>query len=230
MDIVIPLGNSRIDYLDLKYTLRAVEKFTEAGEVYLIGQKPKWVTNVWHIPFDDDPRKEFKERNIFLKTQEAFKYADRFLFMNDDHVLLQSTDIENYPNYFKGTCYESMLKNNSHYRGTMNHTRKWLESNQHPDLNFDGHCPVILEKGRFERTVATADWSVPYGYGMKSLYCAGLRANYMPDCKLHKKLSYGEAVRATSLRHVISFMDAAVKSGLGQYFNNILPLKSKYEI
>lgn len=228
MDIVIPLAKSRIDHLDLRYVLRSLEAFTAHGDIYLIGEKPKWVNNVHHVPFSDNPKKEWKERNIFLKTQEAFKYTDTFFFMNDDHVLLAPIILENYPNYYKGTCYESMLKNSTHYRATMNQTRKWLEAHGYEDLNFDGHCPVIMEKEHFKQ-VSSYDWDVKFGYGMKSLYCAGLEGTFMPDAKIHQHVSFDQAAAKCTGRHVISFTDAAIKSGMRQYLDTILPHKSKYE-
>lgn len=230
LDILIPLGKSKIDYLDLRYALRSLDKFTEHGDVYIVGEKPAWVKGVKHIEFSDSPRKEHKERNICLKAYAGFEYTKRYLFMNDDHFFLEETDIGNYPNYYKGTCYESMKRNNSHYRQTMNQTRRWLDKNGHEDKNFDTHCPAIMEEERFFSTVYQADWSVPYGYGMKSLYCAGLEGIFMPDKKLHGQLTYQEAKNACEGRHVISCMDGALKTGLGEYLRELLPNKSKYEL
>ena len=230
MNIAIPLGKSKTDFLDLRYVLRSIERFaTNVGEIYIIGEKPKWITGVTHIEMVDKPGKEWKERNIYLKTKAAFEHTDRFCFFNDDHVLIAPTDIENYPIYYKGTCYQSMLKNASHYRQTMNQTKKWLEANNYPDLNYDGHCPVIFEKDRFLEVMATADWNAKFGYGMKSLYCAGLEGTHMPDGKISKRVSLEQAVNAVEGRHVISFTDAAIKSGLKEYFDTFLFQKSKYE-
>lgn len=230
MDIVIPLGKSKINHLDLRYVLRGIEKFTDAGEVYIVGERPKWIKGIRHINIADSPEKEYKERNIYMKTSLAFEHTSRFLFMNDDHVLLQPINIENYPNYYKGTCYQSMLNNNTNYRQTMNQTRKWLELNNFPDLNYDGHCPVILEKNHFGETVDMLDWYVGFGYGMKSVYCAGLKGEHMPDAKISKRIDPNQAVQYCESRHVISFTDAAIKTGLQPYLDRILSSKSKYEI
>ena len=230
LSIVIPLGKSKINHLDLRYALRSIEKFTEAGDVYIVGERPKWITGVNHLQLADNPRKEFKERNILLKTQAAFEHTDRFLFMNDDHVLLQSVDVENYPNYYKGSCYQSMLNNNTSYRATMNQTKKWLERNDFIDLNYDGHCPIILEKELFSSRMGTMDWDVKFGYGMKSIYCAGLQGEHMQDVKISKRVDFDQAAHYCGDRHVISFTDAAIKTGLGTYIDEILPYKSKYEI
>lgn len=227
IDIVIPLAESKTNFLDLRYALRSLDKFTEHGKVYLIGAKPDWVQGIEHISMNDLEGKEWKELSIRNKVEMAFHVLSEFLFMNDDHIFLEETDIANYPDYYKGTCYESMLKNNSHYRQTMNQTRKWLASKGFADINFDGHCPMIFKVDEFNRI--DADWTKQFGYGLKSLYAAGRKGVYMEDKKLHRHLTFIEARAACMGRHVISCTDAAIKTGLGEYLNELLPLKSKYE-
>lgn len=230
IDIVIPTAKSKTNFLDLRYALRALEKFTEHGRIYLIGEKPNWITGVEHIAGADNPDKRWKEMNILAKTFTAFKYTDQYLFMNDDHFLLQPADIENYPYYYKGTCYQSMLKNASHYRQTMNQTRKWLGSKGCEDKNFDGHCPIIFHKSRFIRNVMAAPWHITdFGFGMKSLYCAGMEGEYMEDKKLSTRVTLEQAREACKGRSVISCTDAALVTGLGMYLAELFPNKSKYE-
>lgn len=232
IDIVIPLGKSKTNFLDLKYALRALDKFTKHGTVYIIGEKPNWITGVEHVYIQDSPDKRWKEQNIFRKAWCALNYTGRCLFMNDDHFLLRPTDIENYPYYFKGTCYQSMLKNASHYRQTMNQTRKLLASEGYEDKNFDGHCPIIFERDRFmDMLVSGAPWATTeFGFGMKSLYCAGMEGVYMEDKKLSTQVTLEQARQACEGRSVISCTDAALCTGLGMYLAEILPHKSKYEI
>lgn len=229
LNIVIPLGKSKTDHLDLRYTLRGIEKFTTHGDTYIIGEKPKWITGVKHIPWLDAVGKEKKEANIFLKAMAAFHYTDRYCFFNDDHILLTPTNLETYPNYYKGTCHQSMVKNASNYRQTMNQTRKWLETKGYPDLNFDGHCPLVMEEKQFDQ-VRKCDWNQPFGYGMKSIYCAGLpNPVYMEDGKISTQVTFKEAETRCQGRHIISCTDAAIKTGLGEYLKTILPDKSRYE-
>ncbi len=232
MDIVFPLGKSKTNHLDLRYALRSIEKFAPAaGDIYVVGERPKWIQNVKHIQCADDPRKEWKERNIYLKVLSVFHYTERVCLFNDDYTLLQSVDLDVYPNYYKGTCYGSMLKNNTSYRQTMNQTKKWLASKGHPDISYDGHCPLIMEKERFLENVASADWqNTQYGFGMKSLYCAGLTGEYMDDVKISVRIDFDQAIQKCEGRHVISFTDAAIKTGLREYFDTFLGEKSKYEI
>src|SRR5688500_13559340 len=95
--IVIPLGHgSHWGNTELRYCLRSVEKhLTGYGDVIIIGEKPAWLRNVIHIPFDEGPApKSFeKERNIFNKIMVACnddRVTDSFLFMPADHLMLQN--------------------------------------------------------------------------------------------------------------------------------------------
>lgn len=237
MDIVVPLGKSKTDFLDLKYSLRALEKFGKGlGEVYIIGEKPSWIQNVIRMTCPDEEGAEWKERNIWRKIKLYCDFecdsTDNFLMFNDDHILLKETDLENYPYYFKGTCYESMLKNKSKYRATMNHTRKWLAENGHQDFNADGHCPIVFNKKEFKETFTDEMWDIPFGYGMKTIYCAknNKPMEFMKDCKFQSKMTKEDVKLYSQDRHVISFTDSALKTGVREYLEELLPNKSKFEI
>lgn len=235
MDLVVPLGKSKTDYLDLRYALRSIEKFTTIDKVYLIGEKPSWIQNIIHYGYPDIKGEAWKERSIYQKTALACQIpevSDNFLFSNDDIVLLKEIDVENYPYYSKGTCYQSMLKNKSTYRATMNHTRKVLAELGLEDFNADGHCPIIFNKEKFLTSFTDRMWDIPYGYGMKTIYCAKNNKELIPmaDKKFSSKITKEDVKLYSQDRHVISFTDAALKTGVREYLEELLPNKSKYEI
>ena len=114
MDVVIPLGKTRTDYLDLRYCLRSLEKFGKGlGNIFLVGEKPNWIAKVYWVAGSDDRDEKWKERNIWRKIKRACllqQLSENFIMFNDDHILIEEVDLENYPYYYKGTCYGSMLK------------------------------------------------------------------------------------------------------------------------
>ena len=236
LDIVIPLGKSKTDYLDLRFALRSLEKFGKGlGNVYIIGEKPSWIHNVKHFYVPDVKGEQWKERNIYVKTRfacELPKLSENFLFSNDDIVLLQEVDLATYPYYYKGTCYGSMLKNKCKYRATMNHTRNWLEANGNEDLNADGHCPILFNKKEFIDTFTDEMWDKPFGYGMKTIYCGknSKEMEFMADCKFHARLTKEDVRLYTNGRHVMSFSDGSLRTGVKEYLGELLPTPSKFEI
>lgn len=234
-DILIPLGKSKINYLDLRYVLRGIEKHVmNYDEIFIVGQKPDWIQGVVHLPFEDDPNPQWKERNIFRKIEHACKdkrLSDNFFMFNDDHFIIEDIDAENYPFYYKGTCYQSMVANQSFYRATMNHTRKLLERRGFEDINADTHTPIIYNKHEFLTTFEPEHWETKYGYGIKSIYCAFNKKpmTYMEDCKLGKRYTKKQVSDLVKDRHVFSCTDAPMKYGLGEWLEEKFPQKSSYE-
>src|SRR4051812_48140009 len=110
-DIVIPLNNrSYQKNIELRYCLRSIEKhLSGVGNVFIVGHMPEWVTNVIYIPFEEDPRNRFRDRNIMLKVSEACKdsrVSDDFLMIHDDHFLLAGYDAGAFPYYHMGPMNE----------------------------------------------------------------------------------------------------------------------------
>ena len=235
IDIVIPLGKSKIDYLDLRYTLRGIEKYCKGyRNIYIIGEKPKWIKNVIHTPFNDNPKKEYKEFNIYNKISRIcheLELTSDFLFMNDDHILLEEINAPEYPFYHRGDLTPAMKTNTSNYRGTLNHTRKYLRTLGLEELHFDIHCPIIYNKSDFIESFGGIDWTNPWGYGIKSIY-AGVNKKqgvYMTDCKIIKDHTVEEIETKVKGRHIISCDDGGLKPNLLNYLNKKLNEKSQYE-
>jgi hypothetical protein len=235
INIVIPLGKSKTDYLDLRYTLRGIEKFLKNyQDIYIIGEKPKWIQNVIHIEQADNPKKEFKEFNIYNKI---IKYCTNsegvtdFMFMNDDHIFMQEVNAVEYPFYHRGDLTVAMKTNTSNYRATLNHTRKYLRKNGLEETHCDLHCPIIFNKSDFIKTFKDVDWSIGWGYGIKSIY-AGMNNKtlvYMSDCKIIKDYDIEEIENKLKDRHIMSCDDGGLKTNLLNYLNCKLNEKSIYE-
>lgn len=238
MDIVIPLGKSRNDFLDLRYCLRSIEKYVYGyDEIVIVGEKPSWIQGVVHIPCSDDREPKWKERNILRKFQAACvskNVSEDFAAWNDDYVILSDIDLKKYPFYYKGTCRGAYdINKGNDYRRTMYHTMTFLENRGFKDYNFDGHCPIVYNKKRFLTTFDNNDvnFNTPFGYGIKTIYacCNGFKPVYMEDVKFQKSISRDEIISRMEGRHVISFNDGPLRTELGQILEEMFPNKSTYE-
>lgn len=243
--IIIPLTKSKIDYLDLKYCLRSIEKFvTGYDKIVIIGERPKGIKNVIFIPFSETLSEMHKERNILDKIKYACEIedvSDDFCFWNDDFIVLEPTDITDYPFYHKGDL-ENATDSKSMYRHTMRHTLDYLKlsiggklSGSHVvvplTLNYDTHCPIIYNKQKFLSTFEGIDFDIPFGYGIKSMYANlnNVEGEYMPDCKFTGKNTKEEVKQRCMGRHIISCNETSLRHGLGEYLKEILPHKSTFE-
>lgn len=235
IDIVIPLAHSWDGHEDLRYTLRGIEKNVKNfRKIWIVGDLPNWIQNVNHIPFSDADHPKFKEKNIKDKISGACMnpgVSEDFIMFNDDHFIISEIDAEKYPFYNKGSVRNSVLNNYSPYKKTMKHTLDWLLRRGFRDLNADTHCPIIYNKKKFLNSFNNVDFLTPWGYGIKTLYCAvnRIETEYMPDCKFKAKASYEEVVEKSQGRHVISCYDGAINGGFGKFVKELFPNKSCFE-
>jgi hypothetical protein len=234
--IVIPLGTgSRWNDTELRYCLRSVEKhLTGYGDIFIIGEKPDWVRNVIHIPCAGYGDKTYdKERNIYTKVMAAIadkRVTDDFLFMNDDHFLLQNYEAGKFPFYCHGWLSEYMTVTD--YKNTVKNTNELLRPLGHDCLYFDLHCPIIYNKEKFAWCVSDADWSTPFGYCIKTVYgnCVeGLKAIEYPDFKINEPLLASKIRQLIAGRAWFSIGDKAFDGGIRNVLQEHYPHKSKYE-
>lgn len=230
VDIVIPYNDrSTQKHLELKMALRSIEKHLNGvRNVFIIGYKPDFLTNIIHIPCEDDPRNRFRDRNICNKIIAACKdrrVSEDFIMVHDDHFLLEDYDAGAFPYYHCGP----MVPGQGQYAHTKENTISVLgECN-----NYDTHCPILFNKQKFMDTVAQVDWSKWYGYCLKTLYCVlnGIEGEYMEDSKIRLPLKYPEIVYQISRRKWFSIGDRCfVANGMKWILEDLYSVKSKYEL
>lgn len=193
IDVVYPIRNKPSYWKDneLKYSLRSVEKhLTNVRNVWIIGRLPEGITNVMHIPAKDPFN--IPDTNILHKTLIACQRAeisDPFLFMNDDHYLLQDFDAEFFPNFYMGTLEEFVARRGSDpYGHRARHTLAYLQAKGLPTKYFDVHYPILYKKQGFIDHVVDSIKHEKSGYILKSLYGNGMNLEGTPidkDCKGH---------------------------------------------
>lgn len=235
MDIVIPLSKTTNDHISLKYALRGLERFFKPiGNVYLIGDKPRWAKNVVHVAVTEKIDEVHKERNILNKLNFAIEspiVSEDFLYFQDDHFFISELP-KDYPFFYKGTLEEAILSTYSNYRFTLINTHRKLSESIETPLNFDTHCPIIINKEKFKKVFNKINFDIRYGYGIKSIYCGmnDINGQYMPDCKIKGRLNKEQVEDSVKGRHTISSTDSAIKHGLGEYLAELLSQKSQFEI
>jgi hypothetical protein len=233
--IVLPLGTgSRNNDLELRYCLRSIEKhLTGYGDVFIVGNKPDWLHGIIHIPCPDYGDKTYdKERNIYTKIMAACsdeRVSEDFLFMNDDHFLLQSYEAWRFPYYCQWNLNE--YKTVTDYKYTVKNTIEALSETGHFNIYWDVHCPIVYNK-QFIRTLSRLDWSIKFGYCIKTMYCEkfvkhGVGAE---DLKINESLPASRIRQMLTGRPWFSIGDKAFNGGIKAALQELYPRKSKYEI
>lgn len=232
MDIVIPLGRgSRNSDMELRYCLRGIEMYAcDVENVFIIGERPSFLSNVIHIHAVDMDGHEYKERNIYSKIMLACsdkRVSDDFLFFNDDHFLLAPFDPSTY--HYKESLRETQMNRkvkDAYYLAICN-TLGYIGDGK----NFDVHCPIVYNKERFKRTVGTASWYQKGGFLIKSLYCNmnGIVGSYFQDLKITKPFSRWDLNILIRKRPYFSVGDHGINDNLKQLLKDLYPNPSRYE-
>jgi hypothetical protein len=130
---------------------------------------------VVHIQHPDEFPSTNADGNIIRKVLRACldtRITEKFLFINDDHVLLRPIKVQDIPPFHKG----DMKELTPHYfsvnpwRKRLHATKLALEAQDLPTLHFDCHTPILFEKEKFIDAMARFDYASGIGLTMKSLY------------------------------------------------------------
>lgn len=205
----------------MKYCLRGIEKFIKEPEITIIGDLPKWIKNVCHIPFKDNPMNGFRSRNIYDKIM-LVDYD--FLFFNDDHFLLEPFSPDTF--HYSGTLkWELEKKLSNSYLRTLQNT-----FNIYGDIkNFDTHCPIFYSKDILHDIVL--DWTKAQGYCIKTVYAAaaGIDGTEYPDLKIRGQLKEQQIKQLIEGRPYFSTGNSAFNPSMINVMDEIYPEKSVYE-
>ena len=89
MHYLYPLDwNSRWDNNELRYSLRSLEKHCQVDSVTVVGNCPRWLQNVQHVPFN--PMDGSKINREYTALLGALPYVpNEFVFMNDDFYVME---------------------------------------------------------------------------------------------------------------------------------------------
>lgn len=239
MKIMIPLGNgSPWQDNELRYCLRSICKhLTGWNRIYIVGNKPDWLQandSLIHIEHRDHPSVRNKEFNIHKKILafiNATNEKNDFLFMNDDHFLLEDIGCNFFPLHHKGPLFQC-IQNSRHgnpYRITLQNTLNHLFMKGHRPMNYDTHCPIVYDAKAYVRVMPPK--FPQWGYAIKTMYCtlAGKHGTLYPDLKLGKIMNIGDFDAAIQGRPYFSIGNQSIGAVLVNRLENLYPENSFWE-
>ena len=223
MDIFYPLrtDGSKHNNLELRYSLRSIEKNLSGFDRVFISTEhlPEWLTNVEHLPVKDDLRR-VPDWNIQNKVYNAT--SEDFLFMNDDHFIMQPYDVNTFPNFYHSTLdiYCRRRGKDGYGRRAIN-TMNWLNARNLKLLHFDIHYPIVYNLTKFREVMDLVPWDDRYGFIIKSLY-----GNYW-----HLPGTYTHDNKISGLPGALPIFSTYthIKTSLFTYLEQRFPKKSRYE-
>lgn len=234
-DIVYTLGKgSKWQDSELKYSLRSVERYaTHTCGIYIIGKKPDWIQDINYVPFVEN---SYKEKNILDKILQACKtpgITNPFLFINDDHFFVESTDISKYPNYTDGYLQNAIdnRERKDEYQAMMIATLNELKRCNLPTLNYDIHCPMLIDKAKFPEIMSKHNFDIPNHLLIKSLYGNAIdKPEFKTDIHFYKPVNYAQIENVVYRNPMFSVSDGGLNDDMKLFLSRIFQDKSKFEV
>lgn len=239
VDVVYALGTGSIwQDNELRYSLRSLEKYAlDLGRVFIVGEKPPWLTGVVHIPVKDTCRCN-KDANIINKVRAAIKAGctERFIFASDDQCLLAPVRLADLPAYASGDLAAKQEWGKGKWWRRMWATRDWLVAHSLPARNFDVHLFQPHSATAFKKITDEAPYASSNGFCINTLTLN--RPEIVPhDLGSVKASFYNGKVSLDRVRSSCSapgrihlgYNDAALKAGVHRFLAERFPEKSRFE-
>lgn len=234
MNIVLPLGaGSHWQDNELRYCLRSIEKHLSGWEkIIIVGRLPDWIKQndrLVFIPAKDKSSAKYKEENIHNKIIKAIDNGagESFLFMNDDHFLMEDFEVQNFPYHHKGLLSAAIPATNPHnaYIKTLRATKQTCGD----AFNYDTHCPIIYESAKYKACMPV---KFPhYGYALKTMYCHRnkIEGSFYPDYKMGKIECMAQTLESIHKRAYFSIGNRAIGEEMLIVLNGLYPDPSLFE-
>jgi hypothetical protein len=152
IDVVYQYINGPAAWNELRYSLRSLEKhLKEPFKVWVVGEKPGWLTNVNHISHQRVPGVHFTNSfDANSKMELAInhpKIGDNILWMYDDMYLLRDCVLRDFDVYLAVNHYDDLNHSSSNtHKEIVIDTLKILLEHNRSAYNCETHTPRLYNK------------------------------------------------------------------------------------
>ena len=234
---------------DLVMSLRSVEKFCKYRNIWIIGYKPTWLTNVKHLPTKQTGNK-WKNSELNWRTAcECPEISDNFILMNDDFIAIRPIhDWENELNVCLGNVGDeadrwAKKQKPSRWQWGFIYAKDLLKvCHSRSDYNYESHLPIIINKQKYLKFLELKPIK-EFIKSSKVLHKRSLYKNLYPSDKVslpHKikdvKIMLGYDLSDGYLKeNWISVFDDVIGNvikfpKINKFLSEMFPDKSKFEL
>ena len=162
--------------------------------------------------------------------------SEDFLFINDDHLILQPTRLEEIPAFHKGdmNSFPDSCWQLNFWRKRLQRTRDILNEKGMTAFHFDCHTPILFNKGIFPLVMQEFPFKEGIGLTMKSLYGNSVYAECGKRLANEKKTVFQNFTlqqlndRLAQCTYM-SFNDQGLNDALKEWLYRKFPVRSKWE-
>lgn len=183
MDIVYIFREGPMDSFELKYSIRSITTNVSFDNIYVVGDKPKWITNITHIKVDDPTVNKFY--NIIYKIKEVTKIkelSEDFVIMWDDIYAISK--INEFRHYSDGLMLKEVVSVKKGINPHRDSLKRVLDIYSN-GINYDVHHPYIYNKLMLKKLFLKHKINPIKPYAIRSLYCNLYNIEYelVKNCK-----------------------------------------------
>ena len=252
LDVVYPMSmmSRRRDDSELRYSLRSLAAQPWAGNVYVIGHKPSWLRSAIHIQYSDQWELNSKDKNIIKKMLRACadpRISDPFVANSDDQYWLAPIDPKDMiypPREVPGQMDRAGAVRGPHgpFRNRwikrQFETVAFLKKMGRSQIRFDGHCPYLINKMKYMRTMAEIPWEIGEGFLIvvyhgwnfdadRNGYNIEFRDGVLSRIK--KEMTRTEIEERTNKALFMNHNDKALGAGMREFLQGRFPNPSRWE-
>ena len=225
MDVVYICRAGLNNSIELRYSLRSIEKNFPHEKVFIIGEKPNWVTNVIHVKVIDRSKDVFynTEHKVYKATLQE-NLSEEFFVFHDDFIIKKP--IKDFKRLHKRPLKETLK---TRAKGTYWIALKKIEKIFPDGLDYELHYPYFFNKSNLKKLFIK--YPLTTSHNINSLYCNEFKVDSIKsqDCKVRNIENLKESLKKESL--FLSTSDnLALDKAFEKTMNTIFPNKSKYEI
>ena len=190
-DVVYIVGPGSDYHPELRYSLRSVAANLPHRQVWIVGHKPSWVTNVNWVPTAQPSRVKYRNslRNLIIACQQD-DLTTTFTLFNDDFYAMHPG--RHAPVAHRGTLTEMLraakyrTRKTSDYLHALHLVRTHLQDERGitDPLSYELHVPMPINKTKFLNVIDGYEHDdMMVGVAKRSLYgnLAGIGGDKMKD-------------------------------------------------
>jgi hypothetical protein len=240
IDVVYVLGTgSSWKNNELRFSLRALEKnLKEFRKIWIVGEKPDWIKGINHIPFKDELVNN-ADGNIARKVLRVCQekgLTEKFLFINDDHLVMKPVNAIDIPAFHKGdmATFSNEYFETDFWRGRLWRTKNILIQKGFTAFHYDCHVPMVMSKKLFPVVMSQFNFEKNIGFTMKSLYGnvvykeSGTRLKG-EKITVFKPMTYDQVKEHCVGHKFVAFNDKGLRPGMKRWMYNNFPDPSSFE-
>lgn len=203
--------------------------------VVIVGHRPDFLQNVFHIPADDKHHNN-PDRNIFEKIMVAVDHervSQEFICASDDHYLMHDFDARFLPYYHCGDIRDTIAKipPTNYYHWHLMRTLNILSVSMLPTNNFNVHFPVKYEKRLFRKMAYAFSFQGIHAPLAKTLYANlhCIEGVLEDDQKIKTSKTYEAIQRILGGKKFFSTNEHSMNPEMLRFLQNQYPTPSRWE-